>query len=183
MSTLKLKPRKTAEDYMRLPEGTRAELIEGEIFMSPSPKERHQSRIGNVYSLLREKFRQRKLGRVWMAPFDVHLPTGDIVQPDLIAIAMRNLGIVKDWIYGVPELLIEVLSPDGAERDRIVKKLLYARNGVPEYWIVDDEANAVEVFKLAGDRYEPLGYFERGDVIQSAVFPELALPVTQVFED
>lgn len=181
MSILKARPRKTADDYMKLPEGMLAELIEGEIFMSPSPKARHQRMCENAYVALRRFVEERRLGRVHMAPLDVHLPSGDIVQPDVLFVAGDNLGIIRDWIRGVPDLVIEVLSPEKAERDRIVKMDLYARNGVREYWIVDDAARAVEVYVLAAGRYEPRGYFRETDSVTSAVLAGLSLPAREIF--
>ena len=87
--------------------------------------------------MLRDFVRGRSLGRVYVAPFDVHLPSGDIVEPDVIFVTTAKLGIVQGWIRGVPDFVVEVLSPDGIERDRIVKRVLYAKNGIREYWLVD----------------------------------------------
>ena len=183
------RPRKTVKDFMNLPEGTRAELIDGELFMSPSPKQPHQWAVGNLHVLLAQFVHTRKLGKVFVAPFDVHLPSGDIVEPDVLFIAKGNLGIVQDWVRGTPDLVVEVLSPDGLERDRFVKRDLYAENGVGEYWIVDTDAKAIEVFTLhrtqqsGPARYEPNGYFENGDILLSLLLAELKLPVADVFAD
>lgn len=167
---------------MKLPEGVRAELIEGELFMSPSPKERHQKLVGNVYVALRSFVDAKGLGQIRVAPLDVHLPSGDIVQPDVIFVAQANLSIVREWIRGVPDLLVEVLSPEGRERDRIVKRDLYARNGVREYWLVDGEAPSVEVLTLKSGVYAPHGYFEMEDAVTSSLLPGLSVPVRQVLE-
>ncbi len=166
---------------MKLPEGVRAELIEGEILMSPYTKDVHQRVVGNVYAALRGFVQARRLGHVRVAPLDVHLPSGDIVQPDLIFISNANSGILKDWIRGTPDLLVEVLSPEGIDRDRFTKRDLYARNGVPEYWIVDPDARDLEVLSLAGDHYAPHGYFQESDVVTSRAIPELSLPLREVF--
>jgi Uma2 family endonuclease len=183
MSQLKMRPRKTLDDYMNLPEGTLAELIEGEIVMSPSPRERHQTIVGNIHDALRTFVKKQGLGKVWMAPFDVHLPTGDVLQPDVLAVLTPNLGIVTDWVHGAPDLVIEVLSPDSSVRDRFVKRGRYAKGGVKEYWIVDDESKSVEVLKLGDGTYEPAGYFEIADSIASPVVPGLSLPVRDVFAE
>jgi len=184
------RPRKTVEDFMNLPDGSRAELIDGDLFMCPAPREPHQWAVGNLYVLLTQFAHSRKLGKVYVAPFDVHLPSGDVVEPDILYVAKANLGIVQDWVRGAPDLVIEVLSPEGIDRDRIVKRDLYAQNGIREYWIVDAEAKAVEVFTLrdgtrqAGPaRYEPNGYFESNDILVSSLLPELKLPVADVFAD
>lgn len=120
---------------------------------------------------------------MYTARFDVHLPSGDVVEPDILFIAKGNLGIVQDWVRGVPDLVVEVLCPDGLERDRFVKRDLYAENGVPEYWIVDADAKTIEVFTLRGGKYEPNGYFEKGDVLMSSLLAELKLSVADVFVD
>jgi Uma2 family endonuclease len=178
---LKLKPRKTVDDYMRLPEGTFAELIEGEIFVTPSPGFDHQQVIGELFVALREYVRSREAGALAMAPLDVYLPSGDVVQPDLVFVATGNRSAIQQWVRGVPDLLVEVVSADRPERDRIVKRDLYARNGVPEYWIVDPETRSVEVLVIESGRYVPHGYFEAGDSLTSRSLPGFALPLEGVF--
>jgi Uma2 family endonuclease len=183
MSQLKTRPRRTVDDYLKLPEGTRAELIEGELLMTPSPKLPHQNVALNLAASLRAFVMERGLGRVFVAPTDVHLPSGDVVQPDVLFVASARSGILQDWIRGAPDLLVEILSPEGVERDRLVKRDLYARNGVKEYWLVDPEARSVEVLGLnASGRYEPSGYFEERDTVASPVLAGLALPVVELFQ-
>jgi len=179
----KARPRKTVDDFMSLPEGSRAELIDGELYMCPSPRSRHQEAVGCLFRRLADFVATRRLGKVYVAPLDVHLPSGDIVEPDILYVAKANLGIVQDWVRGAPELLIEVLSPEGIDRDRIVKRDLYAQNGVREYWIIDPEAKTVEVFTLRGSNYEPNGYFENNDILVSPLLPEFKLPVADVFAE
>jgi len=183
MSQLKTRPRRTVDDYLKLPEGTRAELIEGEILMTPSPKSLHQIVAFNLAAILRSFVIERGLGRVLVAPMDVHLPSGDVVQPDVLFVAAANAGIIQDWIRGAPDILVETISPEGVERDRLVKRDLYARNGVKEYWLVDPEARSVEVLELnASGRYEPSGYFEERDTVVSPLLAGLALPVLKLFQ-
>jgi Uma2 family endonuclease len=177
------RPRKTVEDFMNLPEGSRAELIDGDIFMSPSPRTKHQIVVGNLFALLREHVSRRSLGRVFVAPLDVHLPSGDIVEPDIFFVSNENLEIVQDWVRGTPDLIIEVLSPDGRERDRIVKRDLYARNGVREYWIVDPEAGTIEVFTLQAMEYGEAAYFEKHEILVSPLVPDFKLSIARAFAD
>lgn len=177
----KLHPRKTVADFMALPEGTLAELIDGEILRSPTPFVNHQRVVVRLFRVLDAFVNQRKLGEVLVAPIDVHLPSGDVVEPDIVFISSANAGILQDWIRGVPDLVVEVLSTTRVERDRIVKRELYARNGVTEYWIVDPEARAVEVFTLAGDRYEPDGYVQADEVMESPLLPDLKFQVANLF--
>lgn len=181
MAQLKTRPRKTVDDYTRLPEGVRAELIQGEILMSPSLKPRHQRIIGNIFVAVRAFVEERDLGRVFISPLDVHLPTGNVVQPDLFVVLKANEHIVRDWVRGVPDLVVEVLSPENPERDRLVKRDLYAANGVKEYWMADGDVPAIEVLRLSGNRYEPHGYFEAGDTLSSALLPGLMLALEPIF--
>ena len=171
----------TTADFMNLPAGTLAELIDGEIIqMSPSPQARHQEITGNAYSLLKEFVKARNLGKVLIAPLDVHLPSGDVVEPDVLFVPTRSLHIIKDWVRGVPELLVEVLSPHNVPHDRKTKRRIYAKNRVQEYWIVDAAAKTVEVLTLAGDRYDVHAVCRPGESIRSPLFPDLALPVGDV---
>jgi Uma2 family endonuclease len=183
MSQVKTRPRKSTDDFMQLPEGTLAELIGGELLMTPSPKSLHQIVTGNIYMGLRVFVDPRGLGRVLAAPMDVHLPTGDIVEPDVIFVSSGRSSILQDWVRGAPDLLIEVISPEGVERDRLVKRDLYARNGVQEYWLVDPSSRSVEVLKLGpSGSYDPAGYFEERDTLSSPVLAGLALPVAPLFK-
>lgn len=181
---LKARPRKTVADFMRLPEGTLAELIDGEIYvMSPSPETLHQVVVLNVTVALREHVRRKHAGQVFVAPLDVHLPSRDVVEPDVIFVSEARKEIARGrWIKGAPDLLVEVLSPSHPERDLIVKRHLYAQNGIREYWVVDPEAAAVEVLSLARTRYRPAGWFRRGATLRSRILPELRLPVRRIFE-
>lgn len=169
MSRLKARPRKTVQDYLELADDVRAELIEGEIFMTPSPSPRHQDIVRNVFLLLHAHVSERRLGRVFFAPLDIFLPSGDVVQPDVVFVSTEGQSIVEDRIRGVPDLLVEVLSPTGAERDRLVKRDLYAANRVPEYWIVDDDSRSVDVLSMGGAEVRSLGYHERDEEVLSEV--------------
>lgn len=176
------RPRKTVEDFMRLPEGVRAELIDGELFMSPSPQRPHQWVLGRLFNHLSQFVEEHRLGEVYVAPLDVYLPTGDVVEPDILFVSEANLEIVQDWIRGVPDLVVEILSPEGVARDRLIKRELYARNGVQEYWIGDTEEKTIEVFALEGKSFEPCGYFVMGEELSSRVIPGLRIPLARVFD-
>lgn len=178
---LKERPRKTLDDLRKLPEGVRAELIEGDLFMSPSPRERHQRAVLNLGAHLRAFVNGRALGRVYVAPFDVHLPTGDVVEPDVLFVAAERLGIIEDWVNGAPDLVVEVLSPENPERDRLVKRSLYARSGVREYWIVDPQERSVELFVLDSGSLVPKGFFKDTESVASPRLAGLSLRVDEIF--
>ncbi len=176
------RPRKSLQDYLALPDDVRAELIDGELYMTPAPRPVHQRvgfRLGRAVARLVEG---AELGEVFVAPVDVHLPTGDIVQPDIVWIAADQMEILKDdGVHGVPRLCVEVLSPSHPERDRLVKRDRYARSGVPEYWIVDPDSGEIEVFVLTNGRYEPAGWFRGDATLRSQVLPGLALEIEPLF--
>lgn len=163
----------TLDDFMRLPEGTLAEFIGGEILMSPSPKTRHQRIVSSLHLALAPFVRERRLGEVFVAPFDVHLPNGDVVQPDLLFVSTARSGIVQDWVWGAPDLVVEVISPETRRRDLDVKADLYLGNGVLEVWLVDPDAKSVEIRAPRGT--------ERLDVVRSPLLPGFELPAAGLF--
>ncbi len=145
----------TYEEYCRLDDDQRHEIIDGNLLMAPSPDMWHQDWIGELYTILRNHVRKRRLGRVFIAPFDVILDSANVVQPDLIFVAAANLGILqRRGIFGVPDLLIELISPSSVRRDRYDKRELYARFGVKEYWIGDPANRSLEILTLKEGRYE-----------------------------
>lgn len=177
------RPLKTVDDYLALGDEVRAELIEGELYMTPSPTSDHQAIAGNLYVLLRAAVRAGAGGIAFQAPLDVRLPTGDIVQPDVMWIADANRSIVQERIHGVPDLVVEVVSPSHAERDRIVKRQLYARSGVPEYWIVDGATRTIERLILASAAYTPAGYYAAPDALVCDRLAAVPIPLLEVFEN
>jgi Uma2 family endonuclease len=176
------RPRRTLDEFLALPEDTRAEFIGGEILVSPSPDPRHQGIVGELHLALRGWADRGRGARVYFAPFDLHLATGDVVQPDLLVLPPPPAGGYRQPVRATPLLVVEVLSPSSHERDLFLKRDLYARAGVPECWIVDPEARAVEVMRLAGSRYEPAGWFTEGTRLASPTLQGLALEVADLFE-
>ncbi len=146
----------TFEDYRSLPDdGWRYEVIRGRLFMSPAPRPRHQLSVGELYLAFRRFLDERDFGRLLLAPIDVKLPQlAQPVQPDLVLIRSERLDIVTDdCIDGVPDLVVEVLSPSNWMVDRREKYQVYAQARVPEYWIVDPDRRTIEVFVLEGGSY------------------------------
>ena len=128
-----------AKDYANLPDSPRCELIQGNFYVPPSPAIPHQVLAFELAKRLDVPAREAG-GYVFMAPLDVRLADHSIVQPDVIYVSAARRGILGDrqgWIEGAPDLLIEILSPGTARRDRVQKLDLYARSGIAEYWIVE----------------------------------------------
>lgn len=181
MATL-TRARKTVEDYMRTPDDLRLELIEGEFFMSPSPGFRHQNTVANLMRLLTAFVHSRRLGKALCAPFDCILSDEDVVQPDVLFVATANLGRIRDRLFGPPDLAVEILSPFNAERDRIVKRDLYLKFAVPEYWIVDPDSKTIEVRSLRSGKWHLHAIFGTDDELTSPILPDLRLSVREAFE-
>jgi len=173
---------KTIDDLLKLPPETRAELLEGEIFMSPSPTSKHQAFVRNLSSQLIAFVTARKLGTVFFAPLDVVLSRHEVVQPDILFVSAKRSPIIGDRIEGAPDLVVEVVSAGTEVRDRVVKRSLYARRGVREYWIAELEKRTVEVLKLRGSKYTLHVLFEPGDSITSPVLAGLSIPLDPLFE-
>jgi Uma2 family endonuclease len=174
-------PRKTISDFLALPEGTRAEFIDGEITLTPAPFLPHQRAVLNLSLALTLWARSSGAGCVVVAPMDVHLPSGDVVQPDVIFVAERNASILVDWIRGVPDLLIEVLSPSDPARDRVLKRSLYAHNGVPAYWIVDPALRTIEALHPERGAFRVASRLAEGGVLSSPSLPGFTLPLAEAF--
>src|SRR6266487_6520349 len=145
----------TYEEYYRLNDDQRYEIIDGNLLMAPAPDTWHQSWIGALFIILDRYVRSRNLGKVFLSPVDVVLNSENSVQPDLVFVSSANLGIVqRRGIFGTPDLLVEIVSVSSMRRDRYEKKELYARFGVKEYWIGDPANKALEILTLKGGNYE-----------------------------
>lgn len=153
---LETPPRTIMEAYKSLPEGTLAELIDNVIYMSPSPVSKHQLILNEINFQLLQFFRKEKQAIVYIAPFDVYLDEySNAVQPDIIVVLSENQDIIdpQGHIHGVPDLLVEVLSPGNKDHDMIKKKDLYERFGVKEYWMVDPETKLALGYSLQANKY------------------------------
>src|SRR3990167_1134525 len=141
------KKRYTYDDYLKTSDDRRYELIEGELYMTPSPITNHQ-RISRKIEFLLEKFvTENDLGEVFYAPYDVYLDDENVVQPDIMFISKGRSKIIGEKnLQGAPDLVVEILSESTAYRDLIQKKKLYAKFGVKEYWIVVPEEKTIDIY-------------------------------------
>ncbi|AEG15724.1 protein of unknown function DUF820 [Desulfofundulus kuznetsovii DSM 6115] len=172
----------TYEDYLLLPEDRRYEIIGGDLFMTPSPKRAHQKISLNLATILWSFAKAHGLGEVYEAPFDVLFSRHDVVQPDVLFVSRENLSIVgENNIQGAPDLIIEILSPSTAERDLDLKKKLYARHAVKEYWIVDPDARKVTVYLWKDNDYVKIGVYGEEDSWQPHLLPGLTIKGKEIF--
>ena len=147
-------PQITWDHVKQLPDdGNRYEAIGGELYVTPAPSVRHQRISKRLYSALEGIVEEPGLGEVLFAPLGVRFPaTGEGVQPDLLFVSNERREIVApDELKGAPDLVVEILSPTTAGRDTDLKRLLYERQGVAEYWIVDPDARTVDVWRFGSD--------------------------------
>ena len=173
----------TYTDYAALPEdGHRYELIDGVLYIAPSPGEAHQNANSNFIMYLRMHIKLGGLGQVYGPPFDVQLPGGPTVQPDVIVVLNANYGIITTaGIVGAPDLVVEIVSPGTATYDRSTKLQAYARAGIPEYWLADPATRTIEILRLAQGNYQPLGIFQGQTLLPSPTIPGLPTPVESFF--
>ncbi|HEX9775951.1 MAG TPA: Uma2 family endonuclease [Actinomycetota bacterium] len=171
----------TFDDLFHFPDdGLRRELIDGELFVSPSPVTRHQEILGRLYLEFGVHVRDVGGGKVFIAPLDILFSDRDVVEPDLIVVADDRLDVIGEKnLRGVPSLLIEVVSD--SRYDRVRKRDLYARYGVPLYWIVDPDADRIEVYHHEAGGYAKPEIFEPGDTLTVEFLPGLALDLTTIF--
>jgi Uma2 family endonuclease len=144
------------EVYQSLPEGTLAELINNVIYMSPSPAYNHQEVLIEIAEQLRRFLKLKNSGKLIVVPFDVYLDdTSNAVQPDIVVILNSNKGHlnVNGYFHGVPDLIVEILSPSNKDHDFTVKKNLYQRFGVKEYWIIDPQTKVSLGYSLENNQY------------------------------
>lgn len=173
----------TYSDYQRLPDdGRRYEILDGELSMSPSPQTLHQRVLLNLGFELHAHVRRRKLGEIFLAPYDVVLTAHDIVSPDLIFVANANRSIVTTRnIRGVPDLLIEIISPNRPALDTRKKKSTYQRCRVPNYWILDPVKQSLIEYVLADAEYEARSEKSASAILTSSIFPKLKLRLDRVW--
>lgn len=173
----------TSDDVLDTPDdGQRYELIGGELVVSPAPTTEHQRLLARLFVLFAAFVTPRRLGEVLFAPLDVLLFDHDRVQPDLIFVARHRRAIVgAARIEGAPDLVLEVLSPSTRALDRVRKAALYATAGVREYWLVDPEAHAIEVFTLVGRHFEPVP--QPAALARSRVLPGFEVDLPTLFAD
>ena len=176
----------TYEDYELFPDdGRRHELIDGEHYVTPSPFAKHQKIVVNFTLLLGPPIKERKLGELFVAPFDVVLSDLDVVQPDLLFVSAERAEIVTEkHLRGAPDLAVEVLSESTRRTDEIVKRKLYERFGVSEYWVVDPVLESVKVYRLEDGAFRRTAELtaEAGDTLESHLFPGLVIPLAEIFE-
>jgi Uma2 family endonuclease len=180
-------PKLTYEDFLSFPDdGRRHELIDGDHYVTPSPLVRHQRVSGALFSALRAHCSATGAGEVFHAPLDVLLSSHDIVEPDLLVVLADQRDILTEkHVRGAPAIVVEILSPGTRSRDETLKRRLYARTGVREYWIVDPDRRTIAVCRQTapGELETAIELTAAaGDVLASPLLPGFSPPLAVVFE-
>lgn len=174
----------TYDIYAKLPDdGTRYEVLEGCLeAMSPSPTANHQSVGGQLFLSLQ---RCKSDYLVFVAPLDVILSPTNVLQPDVLLIHRSRSEIVtKRGVEGAPDLVVEILSPSSRAKDKVRKMKIYAKHGVPEYWVIDIGSQTLERFVRDDNGvYELIELFESGDTVSSDKLPCASFALDELFSD
>ena len=173
----------TWADLSLMPDdGKRREIIDGEIYVTPSPVDHHQMILFNLTMAFGKFLETHPLGKLRFAPLDVILSEHDVLEPDLLLVLNEHQNILQDWVRGAPDLVIEILSPTTSARDRGIKLKAYARYGIAEYWIVDPVAQAIEVHRLTAEGFRLIATRAKGGTVETPMLPGFSLAVTPVFK-
>lgn len=177
----------TYDDLVRLPyDGKRHEIIDGEHFVMSSPYPIHQAVLGRLHLAIGNFLvAHPEAGQEFVGPLDVVLTMFDVVAPDLLVVASGQVDILTDThVRGAPALVVEILSKSTRRRDERVKRALYEREGVQEYWIVDTERRLVAVHRRTANgmlcRVEN-AVADDGDSLTTPLLPDFTLRVASLF--
>jgi Uma2 family endonuclease len=175
--------RLTYDDYAKLPnDGLRYEIIEGELFMSPAPKPKHERVQMNLYDHLKRHIFRHNLGELFVAPQDVVLEEHTVVQPDLFFISQKRLHVVTDVnTQGPPDIVIEVESDHDQRADWVKKRDAYARYGVKELWHVRPAPRTVDIYRRVGRNLDQVERVLANGKLTSPLLPRLSIPLKKIW--
>ena len=173
----------TYEDYRTAPPDRRYDLLDGDLVMVPAPNLKHQTVQLVLARRLARFIEEQALGKLFIAPCDVVLSNTDVVQPDLLFVSREREHLLSggENVRGAPDLVVEILSPATADRDRGYKHALYGRHGVIEYWVVDPAGETVEIHRQRVGVLAVTHTFGRGQTLHSPLLANLELRMDDVF--
>ncbi len=182
MDTAVKKPIKfTYEDYLHFPEDKRYEIIDGEVHMVPSPGPYHQDISWRLELTISTFVEKNGLGKIYHAPLDVVFSETDVVQPDIMFISKERLNIITEKnVQGAPDLIVEIISPTSEYRDRVIKRKLYSKYEVKEYWLVDLEKKEIEVMGLGESGLETVKIYQKTDILESLVLKGIKIKLDDI---
>ncbi len=174
----------TRGDLSAFPQdGKRREIIDGELFVTPSPSLRHQDISMRLTEALLLYLREHPVGRLFAAPLDVIFSDFDVVEPDLLFVSHDRADILQDWVRGSPDLCVEILSPTTRRTDELIKRRLYERTAVREYWIVDPELESIKIYRRAESGFPRVAELSREnrDTLTTPLLAGLGISLDQLF--
>jgi Uma2 family endonuclease len=175
----------TYEDFLSFPDdGRRHELIDGDHYVTPSPNTKHQIIVLNLATALQTHLRVHRAGAVFVAPFDVVFTDLDVVEPDLLYISRERADILTaQHVRGVPDLVVEILSPGTRRTDEVIKRKLYERVGVPEYWVIDPELETVKIYRRTDHGFARVAELsvEAADALTTPILPDFSVLLAEIF--
>jgi Uma2 family endonuclease len=171
----------TVSDYMGIGISNEpVQLIHGKLTLSPAPSPLHQIITGNIFSILKD-FALRQQAKVFFSPIDLILSESIVLQPDLVFISNKKKEIITNiGIEGVPDLLVEVLSPSNSFIDRVTKKEIYAAHGIPELWLVDPQSKQLEIYLPQIE--QAIKIYREDEVVMAETLPTLSFTLSSIFE-
>jgi Uma2 family endonuclease len=177
----------TYDDFVQFPDdGQRHELIDGEHYVTPSPNTKHQRVSMNLTVVIGSWLERNPIGQLFHAPFDVVFSHFDVVEPDLLYLSNARAAdaLTPKHVRGVPELVIEINSPSTRKRDETIKRQLYERSGVSEYWVVDSAIDAIRVYRREGNTFGRAIEVSAGagESLTTPLLPGLEVHVSRVFK-
>jgi Uma2 family endonuclease len=174
----------TYEDFEAFPDDLlRHEIIDGAHVVTPAPATRHQRVLQRLLHAFLGFLEAQPLGEVFVAPFDVLLSRHDIVEPDLVYLSHDRAHLLTSKnLQGAPDLVVEILSPSTKQRDERVKRALYEREGVAEYWLVDPDLDSVTVHRRGPAGFDPPETLTKtaGHVLTTPLLPGFVVPLTRI---
>jgi len=180
----------TYEDYLKLDDEKRYEIIEGEIYVAPAPSTLHQAVLMTLYKMMDKAIGDS--GIIFVAPVDVVLSEKDVVQPDIVVITNERKEIIKEkGIFGPPDLAVEIVSSSSFTivssssftKDTEIKRQLYAKYSVKEYWIIFPKEEFLEILMLKGGEYTLLTSSDTAQKLCSSVFKDLCVDANELFRN
>jgi Uma2 family endonuclease len=176
----------TYEEYLKIEEEGRYEILKGQLLMAPAPNRFHQRILGRLFNKISFIIETNKMGQVYLSPIDVVLREDIVLQPDLVIVLKENYSILQDsGIIGIPDIVIEIISPSSVERDIVHKKKIYEECKVKEYWIVFPREKIIEIFTLKENQhYEIYNVFsiEGNYLLKSFLLKDLEINLKEIFE-
>ena len=157
------------------------EVIDGDLYVSPPPDWIHQEQLLNLAYFVKHWVSTHRLGRLAQSPVGVVLDDENGLEPDLVFVFHEHAHFIqRRGVFGLPDLVVEVLSPSIESRDRGIKLRRYAAAGVPYYWILDTEGPRIEERVLGDDGYQLVGTFGPGQIFRPTLFPGLEIPLDEI---